>query len=94
MSESIRIREVFCSAEVTVIALEAARSYSHCSGWGCHAYLSISPVALLILSASQLLAVDVNGDPVDIEKLRRSAPDLDQVLRTRQPSAAPDRSVF
>ena len=79
---TLRASTVYRDGPLTVLAVESAESSAR-RGYG-HWYVSgvMNPVAIVVCGPGERYAVDPNGQPLDLDELRRDVADLDVILRS------------
>lgn len=69
---SLRTRKVFESSTLSLIAVERIDSgHSGPSADYWHVHGSLSPIALLVRYRDELLAFDMEGQPLSVDELKR-----------------------
>ena len=81
MKTSTRVRNVFRTDDLTVVAVELTNSYRQCTERGFNTFESISPTAIIVCTASECFAVDTLGNTIDLDQLRRDVPALETALK-------------
>lgn len=80
--ERLRSCEIYRDDRVTVIGIESVASNYGKSAAAYQLYGKVEPVAVLVCTAGKFSAVDINGDPIDLELLRDTVPELDGILKS------------
>jgi hypothetical protein len=73
-----RVREVFSSADLEVLAIESREIACRRTSNGGLAIVSLVPSAVVITTATETRAVDPHGNPLDLAALRQAIPELDR----------------
>jgi hypothetical protein len=79
-SESLRARELRRTDRFVLLVLEQSSCRSDKSGAFLHLYAGLAPLALVVCSADAVLALDMEGEPIEAEALRSRVPGLDALL--------------
>ena len=79
---AIRVRPVHAGQRFVLIAIESVESHGHRSHGGCRFSALVEPVALVVCGPGPARALDMHGNPVEMEALRRDVPALDSALGT------------
>ncbi|NNC66154.1 MAG: hypothetical protein HKN84_15325 [Gammaproteobacteria bacterium] len=79
---TFRTRPVRISQRSVVIAIECVESHRYRSSNGCRFSAFVEPVALVVCSPETVRALDMQGNPVDVDALRRDVPALDAEIDT------------
>lgn len=77
-----RTRPVRIHERLILIAIESVECVPHKSINGCRFFARVEPTALVICGPEAARALDMHGNPVDVEELRRHVPALDADLDT------------
>lgn len=77
-----RARPVRVDERLALIAIESVESHRHRSSNGCGFSAFVEPVALVVCDPETVRALDMQGNSVDMDELRRNVPDLDAELGT------------
>lgn len=85
---TFRTRPVRVDRRLALIAIESVEWHRHRSSNGCRFSAFVEPIALVVCGPEAVHAIDIQGNPVDVGKLRRTIPDLDAELGTYDRSAA------
>ena len=78
----MRARPVHTGQRFVLLAIESVESHGHRSPEGCRFSALVEPIALVVCGHGPPRALDMHGEPVDIDALRRDVPALDSDLAT------------
>lgn len=79
-SESLRARELSRTDRFVLLVLERSTCRSDRSGAFLHLYAGLVPLALVVCSTDAILALDMEGEPIEAGALRSRVPGLDTLL--------------
>ena len=88
-----RISRVLDRTSLVLIVVESVSSECHEFSTGCRFSGSVAPVALVICKPAGAQALDIDGNPVDLDELRRKVPALDSELGSLAGRPSVDRGV-
>ena len=74
---ALRARLVRIDRRTALIAIESVESHEHRSCDGSRFSACVEPVALVVCKPAPARALDMQGNPVDLDALRRDVPALD-----------------
>ena len=77
---TLRAKKIFQNSALTLIAVESVDLRRHGSGSGGHLYMAIEPFAVVVRTSAEAYALDMEGNPVNLDQLRREAPELDAII--------------
>ena len=72
---TIRSREVYKAASVTLVAVESIDIRPGETGLGFHVIATIEPIAVIVTSPDETYALGMDGQALDLDRLRQSIPD-------------------
>jgi hypothetical protein len=79
-TESLRAREVSRTDRFVLLVLEQSTCRSGKGGAFLHLYAGLVPLALVVCGTDAVLALDMEGEPIEAEALRSRVPGLDALL--------------
>lgn len=88
---TFRPRQLHVDRGLALIAIESVETYRHGSNSGYRFSATVEPIALVICGPDTVRALDMQGDPVDVDGLRRDVPDLDCEIGNCKQSLRPAR---
>ena len=91
--ETFRARPVSVEQRFSLIAIECVESHRHRSSNGCRFSALLEPVALVVCGPETIRALDMQGNAMDVDELRRNVPELDSELDTYATRQAADHST-
>jgi len=75
--ETCRTSRLLDRDSLVLIVVESVSSERHSASSGCWFSASVAPVALVICKPKRTQALDMYGNPIDLDELRRKVPALD-----------------
>ncbi len=79
--ERLRTCEIYRDDKVTVFGVESVASQYGKSAAAYQLYGKVEPVAVLVCTAGGISALDMLAEPIALESLRETVPDLDGILK-------------
>ena len=76
-----RIREIFSDDRFTLYAVESIEMMQKVFSTGFTLHGSIKSTAIIIRSPEKNQALDMNASPIELDKLKKSIPELELVFR-------------
>ncbi len=77
---TLRANKVFSNAIFTLVVIESIEFQSGKMTTGCHLYVSIKPVAVVVCTPGRTYALDMEAKLTTLDELRRSVPELDTFI--------------
>ncbi|MDH3420230.1 MAG: hypothetical protein OEQ25_16655 [Gammaproteobacteria bacterium] len=84
---TFRARPVRVDQRLALIAIESVEWHRHRSSSSCRFSAFVEPIALVVCGPETVRALDMQGNSVDMDELRRNVPGLDAELGTYDRSA-------
>ncbi len=77
---TLRATEIFNDSKRMLIAVEAVELQQNQTGAGCHLYVNIEPMAVIVCSDDGIFALDMEAGTARLEQLSRAIPELDAMI--------------
>ena len=76
----LRASEIYSDNRFVLIAIEGVDFRFSATNTGYQTYGAIKPHAIIICSAVNTYALDIEANPTDLESLRQKLPELDAII--------------
>lgn len=73
----LRTHKIFESSRLSLAAVERVDTRHRRSTAGCHFIGTIAPIAIVVSTGDERYALDMTGQPVDLDELERDLSDAD-----------------
>ena len=78
--DSLRSSEIYRDAGCKLITVQAVELQQGANDAGCYLHGSMKPVAVIVCSRDGIYALDMNAEPVALERLLHDVPGLDSLI--------------
>jgi len=77
----VRARRLAVEGGPSLVVLEHVETWAHASRGGRHFVAALSPAAIVVCAPGGAYALDLDGQPADLDELRRDCAELDAAIR-------------
>jgi len=77
---TFRAREIFSDSRILLIAVEFAELRHNKTNINCLLYGKLEPIALIVCALDKIYALDMESNPISIDRLREDIPELNAII--------------